>query len=323
MKFLFTNTDNLYFLKDYKAVYKQAHKLEVLNSNETEYLLLKKIFSNEILTKEEISKNKKFLNKLQKQHIIAEFYEEMDTNSKIYKTYQYLKVTNKLRTKNELLKFQNKKVMIIGLGGTALEIIIQLVSIDFKNFVLVDFDSVGETNLNRQQIFKKSDLGKCKVDIVDSYIKTNVPNAHVIKYKMKITSNLDIVNILKDNNDIDMILCCADTPPIKIEQYILEPIMRNNKIAFLTSGVGIYKGSVGPLLIDYSHKKDYYDNLTKTYEMLDCTTNCSPSFGITNSLISLIMANECVNFLLGNKPLSLNKILTFYFSNYTMEIINV
>ena len=43
------------------------------------------------------------------------------------------KATNSLLLRDLKLNYQNKKIVIVGLGGTALELIMQLVAIDFKN----------------------------------------------------------------------------------------------------------------------------------------------------------------------------------------------
>lgn len=87
---------------------------------------------------------------------------------KLYKTFQYLLMTNKISNLSQMIKFQNKKVVIVGLGGTALEIIQQLVSLDFMNYVLIDFDTINQTNLNRQFLFQKNDIGKYKIDVVEN-----------------------------------------------------------------------------------------------------------------------------------------------------------
>ena len=59
---------------------------------------------------------------------------------------------------------QDKVIAIFGLGGvggTALE---ALARTGFKNFILVDFDKVDPSNLNRQILYTAKDIGRNKVD---------------------------------------------------------------------------------------------------------------------------------------------------------------
>lgn len=322
MKFLFRNTDNIFMLKEEKCVYKNQHSINVLNNNEIEYGILKKIFLSQDISDEEFEKNNKFFKTLLKDNYIVQIPGNIKPEHKLYKTFQYLLMTNKISSFEKLEEFQNKKVLIVGLGGTALEVIRQLVSLDFKNYILVDFDLVNETNLNRQFLFQSSDVGKYKIDVVESYIKNNVKNANVVKYDTKITSSKDVNRIVSENDSIDIALCCADTPPIDIELFILAEIL-NKRTAYLGSGVGIYKGSVGPLLTEEKFKSKYIEQLNKSKNILKVLTNCSASYGITNTLISTLMANECIDYLLCGKSATLNKTLIYYFINNKVELYDV
>ena len=322
MYYLFRNTDNVFMLKDKKCVYKNAHKIDILNTNLQEYEILNKIFKNISLSETEIKNNKKFITSLLNKKYLIEMPETINAKSKIYKTFQYFNMIGEITNLLQFKKFQKKKVLIVGLGGTALEIIRQLVALDFENYILVDFDIVSSTNLNRQFLFTAEDVGKLKTDVVQKYITQNVPHSKVLKYNAKITDLNIIEKIIKENSDIDIVLCCADTPPIDIEIMLLTPLLKRD-IAFLTSGVGIYKGSVGPLLCDYTHKKRYLQNLLKSKEILDTATNCSASYGITNAIISTLMADQCIKYLINGKSMVLNKILIYYFQNFDTELIDV
>ena len=319
MKFYFTNLDNVFMLKDERCIYKGEDGIKILNSSNQEFDLLKKIMLGRDISENDYKKNNSFIKKLIKKEYLTEIDNCIKEEDKIFKTYQYLLMTHKIRNYRQLQDLQNKKVLIIGLGGVALEIINQLVALDLKNYVIVDYDIVNKNNLNRQFIFNNNDIGKFKVDIVEELIRSKVDNALVAKYNKKIQSTIDVTNILSENPNIDIVLCCADTPPLKIEQYIVSAIL-DKKVAYLSAGVGINKGIVGPLLTNKKNKIDFLNNLNKSEDVLDCVTNCPASFGITNSLISIIMANECINYLLGLETPTLNHSLMMDFNNYKVDI---
>ncbi len=83
-------------------------------------------------------------------------------------------------------KIQDKRIAIIGLGGvggTALE---ALVRTGFQHFVLIDFDNVDITNLNRQILYTSEDVGKLKVESAKNRILSVNPNCDIATYNLKI-----------------------------------------------------------------------------------------------------------------------------------------
>lgn len=76
-------------------------------------------------------------------------------------------------------KIQDKVIAIFGLGGvggTALE---ALARTGFKHFVLVDFDKVDPSNLNRQILYTYKDIGQNKVDAAKARILSINENADI------------------------------------------------------------------------------------------------------------------------------------------------
>ena len=65
---------------------------------------------------------------------------------------------------------QDKVIAVFGLGGvggTALE---ALARTGFQHFILVDFDKVDASNLNRQILYTAKDIGKSKVEVAKERI---------------------------------------------------------------------------------------------------------------------------------------------------------
>lgn len=82
----------------------------------------------------------------------------------------------------DIKKFQNKCVAIIGLGGIGVEILNHLIGAGIANFVLIDYDKVEATNLNRQYIYDRHDLNKNKIDIVKQKAKLKNANCNIFAY---------------------------------------------------------------------------------------------------------------------------------------------
>ena len=82
-------------------------------------------------------------------------------------------------------KIQDKVIAIFGLGGvggTALE---ALARTGFQHFILVDFDKVDSSNLNRQILYVYEDIDKTKVEVAKKRILSINPDADIKVYNLK------------------------------------------------------------------------------------------------------------------------------------------
>lgn len=86
----------------------------------------------------------------------------------------YLARSKQLLGEDKIKALKDKAILVIGVGGvggTALE---ALARSGFKKFVLIDFDKVDISNLNRQILFTSEDVGKDKVFAAkDKLLKIN------------------------------------------------------------------------------------------------------------------------------------------------------
>ena len=129
-------------------------------------------------------------------------------------------------------RFENlkgKTIAVLGLGGvggTALE---SLARTGVENLVIVDFDVVDSSNLNRQVLYRFKDIGKEKVSVAKEYIEGINPNAKISAISEKIGTNIG--NLL-DKYRIDFIIDAIDdvSGKVSIARYALE-----KKIPFIMS----------------------------------------------------------------------------------------
>ena len=88
---------------------------------------------------------------------------------------------------DNILKLQNTKIAIIGLGGIGCSLTQYLVSSGFKNLIFFDRDKIEKSNLGRQVLYGLKDLEKFKVIVAkDKLLQTN-PNCNIITHSKHLT----------------------------------------------------------------------------------------------------------------------------------------
>lgn len=126
-------------------------------------------------------------------------------------------------------KLSNKSVLILGVGGVGGYVTEALARSGIGTLILVDFDVIDETNINRQIIALTSTIGKKKVDVLENRVKDINPMCNVIKID-KFIDNSNLEELF--NNKIDYFVDCCDTMTTK--KGVIKLCIKN-KIKFISS----------------------------------------------------------------------------------------
>lgn len=132
--------------------------------------------------------------------------------------------------KDKLNKIHDTKVLIVGIGGVGGECALSLVRSGIEDIVVIDFDIVDITNINRQALAYHSTIGKKKVDVFEKISCDINPNCNVSKYDIYLDSN-NIKDIL-DKEKPSFVIDCCDSKDTK-KAIIKEALER--KISFISS----------------------------------------------------------------------------------------
>lgn len=104
---------------------------------------------------------------------------------------------------------RSKKILIVGIGGVGGYTLESLVRMGINNITIADFDTISETNINRQILSTNENIDSYKVDEALKRYKSINEDLNLITIKDKLTeSNLD--SILETNYDF-IIDACDDT----------------------------------------------------------------------------------------------------------------
>ncbi|MBR5904818.1 MAG: tRNA threonylcarbamoyladenosine dehydratase [Alphaproteobacteria bacterium] len=114
---------------------------------------------------------------------------------------------------NAVKKLQQSCVMVVGCGAVGSFAIESLARSGVGHIILIDFDNVEESNINRQLFALDSTIGMAKVDVAKQRIHDINPNI-----------NVDVLNIFFDDKtklDVkpDYVIDAIDSVPSKIALY--------------------------------------------------------------------------------------------------------
>lgn len=132
----------------------------------------------------------------------------------------------KLIGEGNFKKIQSKTIAIVGLGGVGGYAVEALVRSGIKNLILVDYDTIDITNLNRQIITNLKNISCYKTDAVRDRIQNINPECSIITLNMKLDSNN--INELFSYS-FDYLIDACDTIPVK-EELIKKCLEKNIKI---------------------------------------------------------------------------------------------
>src|SRR5256885_9480373 len=108
-------------------------------------------------------------------------------------------------------KLLNAKVLCIGAGGLGCPISLYLAAAGVGTIGLVDIDVVSPSNLQRQILFGKNDIGEPKVEAASRRLKDLNPDLNLIEYRTLVNSE-NVMDLIKD---YDIIIDGTDNFPTR------------------------------------------------------------------------------------------------------------
>ena len=135
----------------------------------------------------------------------------------------------KIIGKDHLESLSKKSVLILGCGGVGGYVAEALARSGIGTLILVDYDVVDETNINRQIIALESTIGRKKVDVLEERIQDISKECVVIKKDMFVTKE-HFDELLTEK--IDYFVDACDTLTVKKE--VIKKCLKK-KIPFISS----------------------------------------------------------------------------------------
>lgn len=187
-------------------------------------------------------------------------------------------------------RITNASVLIIGCGGIGSLTALTLAGSGIKDLTLIDDDQIEESNLNRQLLWTRNDIGKFKVEVLHKSILDRFPDVNCHIYKKKLNDE-DIENFTKDK---DLVIITADEP-LGIGIKGIENLAPHNRPKVISSG---YTHS--SLIVDYNNQAD----TKKSDQNITWSRNpyfIGPSFGPSNVELAGTISSLSIHEIAFNK----------------------
>jgi molybdopterin/thiamine biosynthesis adenylyltransferase/rhodanese-related sulfurtransferase len=188
-------------------------------------------------------------------------------------------------------KLKAAKVLCVGTGGLGAPLALYLTAAGVGTIGLVDFDTVDESNLQRQIIHSQSTVGKLKVDSAEIMLKGLNKNVNVVKHNTMLTS----ANALEIFKEYDVI---ADGTDNFQTRYLV------NDACVLTGKPNAY-GSIfrfeGQASVFATKEGPCYRCLYPEPPPPGLVPSCAEGgvLGILPGLVGVIQATEVIKLILG------------------------
>ncbi len=165
-------------------------------------------------------------------------------------------------------KLKKTTVLVVGLGGVGGYATEALIRSGIGRIIIIDYDKIDESNLNRQIITNRDNIGKSKVSEMKKRILSINPECEVIVEELFLDD--DNINIL-DNYKIDYIVDACDS--VKTKELLIDySIDKNIK---LIASMGTANKLDPSKLVITDIRKTSYDPLAKILRkyVIDKKTN--------------------------------------------------
>ena len=140
-----------------------------------------------------------------------------------------------IKEQTQGFSLKDKKALVVGCGGLGCNVAVHLAGAGIGKLILCDFDTVSESNLNRQFLYTREDIGKSKVLCATEKLTLYAPDCEIIAVKEQIND----ISKLQFSTECDIIFSCVDNNDARL---ILESVCRENNIPLVHGGIDGFYG---------------------------------------------------------------------------------
>jgi molybdopterin/thiamine biosynthesis adenylyltransferase len=213
-------------------------------------------------------------------------------------------------------KIKQAKVIVIGAGGLGCPVLQYLTAAGVGKIAIVEFDTVDETNLQRQVLYGSADIGKLKsiiaknrLEHLNTYGEFEIINLRLnASNAVKILGNYDIIVDATDNLETRYLISDASV-------FLKIPMVHGSIYKF-EGMIAVFNYSGGPTYRSFnpSGTSDSYKNPAPSQVGL---------FGMLPGITGTFMANEVLKIITGIGEVLSGKMLLINTLNNTFKTFSI
>lgn len=187
-------------------------------------------------------------------------------------------------------KLKESRVLIVGAGGLGCSASQYLASAGVGKIILVDFDTISLSNLQRQILYTDADIGKPKAEVAKVRLQSINPNIEV----QAVVKKCDDAEFAELIRQVDVVVDCTDNIDVR-NQLNLQCFQQKRP---LVSGSAIrFEGQIS--VFTYAENEACYQCLSQLFgsDTLSCVEAgvISPIVGVIGSLQALEAIKALLN----------------------------
>ncbi len=209
-------------------------------------------------------------------------------------------------------KLSKIRVLQIGAGGLGSPFALYLVAAGIKELTILDNDTLSLSNLQRQILYKESQIGKEKVLAAKESLATLNSEVEINTYNEYVDEN----SVVKYIENKDFIVDCSDNFKTK---FLVNEVAVNYGIKSVIAGIKDFYGQI--ITID-PKKTACYECVFNQPDSLYSSESPLPVIGVTPGILGTLEALEVIKTTL-NLPNLENKLLMVNLLNLSFDTIDV
>nr|YP_010171045.1 molybdopterin biosynthesis protein [Chondria tumulosa]QSD57186.1 molybdopterin biosynthesis protein [Chondria tumulosa] len=230
-------------------------------------------------------------------------------------TNEHLRYIKQIKSNNISINGQKRikssKVLIVGAGGLGCPIAIYLAASGIGSIGILDEDKVELSNLNRQIIYKETDINKLKAISAKNQIHQFNKNCRIITHTHKLNER----NSKEIISYYDIVIDTTDNFETK---YIINTTCYKLHKPYIYGAVDQFIGQIGTF--NYKDGIKYHNLYHMNLKLISQNCNTNGVMGITTGYIGILQAVETIKIIIGYKNKLNNSIFLYNLINTQTKI---
>lgn len=197
-------------------------------------------------------------------------------------------------------KLNQAKVLVVGAGGLGSPVLTYLGAAGIGNIGIVDDDVVSLSNLQRQILYKTSDINEVKAEKAKVRLLENNPEVSIETYITRFTHD----NSIEIAKNYDIIVDCTDNFN---SRFIINEASQKLGIPMVYGSISKFSGQVS--VFNYEGSKSYKDLFFEKPTVNENDKSRLGVLGVLPGIIGSIQANEAIKIILNMSGVLKNKLL--------------